>query len=372
MSSEGSGAAAAASSSAAGSGESERRRNVDLVFEGGGVKGIALVGALEALEQHGFVAQNMAGASAGAIVAVLYAAGYTPGELYEILKRLEFRDFLDKGWEDRVLGVSYPLSILKDQGIYEGDVFREWLADLLAARGKHTFGDLVHPDHSDDPRFRHRAQVVVSDLTARRMLVLPRDSERFLGVDPDELSIAEAVRMSMSIPIFFEPVAFTVEKDGDDRILGEHVLVDGGMLSNFPVHVFDVDGEPDWPTFGLLLTEPEARASEGREITGVKPAQGPVAKTLDYAKSVLETLLEAHDRMYLEAADFARTIPIDSLGVKTTEFDLGDADKDALYESGRRAAEAFLQGWSFDAYIEHFRVGTVPSRRENLSRLMAN
>ena len=355
-----------------GPGDSARRRNVDLVFEGGGVKGIALVGALEVLEHRGFVAQNMAGASAGAIVAVLYAAGYTPGELYEILKRLNFRQFLDKGWEDRVLGVSHPLSILKDQGIYEGNAFRDWLADLLAAKEKRTFGDLVHPDHPDDPRFRHRAQVVVSDLTARRMLVLPRDSERFLGVEPDELSIADAVRMSMSIPIFFEPVAFRVEKEGEDRILGEHVMVDGGMLSNFPVHVFDVDGEPDWPTFGLLLTEPEARAPAGREITGVQPSQGPMTKTIDYAKSLLETLLEAHDRMYLEAADFVRTIAIDSLGVKTTEFDLGDADKDALYESGRSAAEDFLEGWSFDAYIEHFRAGTVASRRQNLNRLMAS
>jgi len=340
------------------------------VFEGGGVKGIALVGVLEVLDQRGFVPQNMAGASAGAIVAVLYAAGYTPAELYEILKRLNFREFLDKGWEDRVLGVSYPLSILKDQGIYEGNAFRDWLTGLLAAKGKHTFSDLLHPDHPEDPRFRHRAQVVVSDLTARRMLVLPRDAERVLGVAPDELSIAEAVRMSMSIPIFFEPVSFSVEKEGENRIVGEHMMVDGGMLSNFPVHIFDVDGEPDWPTFGLLLTEPEARAPDARAITGVEPSQGPVAKTIDYAKSLLETLLEAHDRMYLEAADFVRTIPIDTLGVKTTDFDLGDTEKDALYESGRGAAEKFLAGWTFDAYIEHFRTGTTVSRRENLRKLM--
>jgi NTE family protein len=67
-----------------------------------------------------------------------------------------------------------------------------------------------------------------------------------------------------------------------------------------------------------------------------------------------------------------RTIAIDALGVKTTEFDLGDAEKDALYESGRSAAETFLRDWSFDDYIEHFRTGAVSSRRQNLNRLMAS
>ena len=100
-------------------------RKVDLVFEGGGVKGIGLAGALETLEEHGFVPQNVAGTSAGAISAALLAAGYGAAELREIIMSLDYRSFQDKGWEDRVPLVARSLSMLLDLGLYEGNYFLE-------------------------------------------------------------------------------------------------------------------------------------------------------------------------------------------------------------------------------------------------------
>ena len=124
----------------ASNGETNR---VDLVLEGGGVKGIGLVGALAVLEERGFRPQNLAGTSAGAIAAALTAAGYSAAELREILSGLDFNSFKDEGWEDRVPIVGVPLSVLKDEGIFEGRRLLEWLRDLLAERGVSTFGDLV-------------------------------------------------------------------------------------------------------------------------------------------------------------------------------------------------------------------------------------
>src|SRR3712207_624013 len=92
--------------------QSEKR--VDLVFEGGGVKGIGLVGALSILEEQGFEPQNVAGTSAGAIVATLLAAGYTAAELHEIMLDLDFRQFMDTATEDLVPFLGTPLSLLKD------------------------------------------------------------------------------------------------------------------------------------------------------------------------------------------------------------------------------------------------------------------
>src|SRR5438309_1182275 len=92
---------------------------VDLVFEGGGVRGNALVGALKVLEEHEFKAQNVAGTSAGAIVATALAAGYTADQQLKILSKLDFTQFIDRGWEDHVPLIGGPLSLLKDQGIYE-------------------------------------------------------------------------------------------------------------------------------------------------------------------------------------------------------------------------------------------------------------
>ena len=218
----------------------------DLVLEGGGVKGIGLAGAYSVLKERGFEIENVAGTSAGAITAALIAADYGVEELQEIIVTLDYRKFQDKGWEDRLLVAEKTLSILLDLGIYEGDYFLEWMREKLAAKGVRTFGDLVRDETSDDLRYRYRLQVIASDVTERRLLVLPRDAEA-LGVEPDDLEVAYAVRMSMSIPIFFEPVRHRV---GDE----EHLIVDGGMLSNYPVWLFDCrDGEPDWPTFGLLL-----------------------------------------------------------------------------------------------------------------------
>lgn len=334
----------------------EDGNRIDLVLEGGGVKGIGLVGALAVLDERGFSPQNIAGTSAGAIAAVLTAAGYSPAELRSILIDLDFRKFKDKGWEDRLPLIGAPLSLLKDRGVYEGEFFISWISELLAAKGVFTYADLVHPEFSSEPRFRYRGQVIASDLTDRRLLVLPQDAARF-GIEPDELSVAEAVRMSMSIPVFFEPWSWKSEADGLT-----HTIVDGGMLSNFPVWLFDDGDDPSWPTFGLMLVEPDPSKDLGHRL----PRSGKTDSLPEFAKSIVRTMLEAHDRMYLESASFVRTISVETLGVRTTEFDLSRSRAEALYQSGRKGAESFLEGWDFEKYKAGFRQSEAPSRRAAL------
>ena len=313
--------------------ESENREKyVDLVFEGGGVKGIALVGAFSVLEERGYEPQNMAGASAGAIVAALLAAGYTAAELQEIIGGLDYYRFKDEAWEDRVPLAASSLSVLKDLGLYEGEAFSAWMRDLLEAKGVRTFGDLVRREDAE-LRYRYKAQVIASDVTERRLLVLPRDAPKLGITDPDDLGVALAVRMSMSIPIFFEPVKFANPQTGR-----EHLIVDGGMLSNFPVWLFDAE-EPQWPTFGLKLVHTDPKAP----IDGAPPApRSGILLVVDYLRSLVDTMMAAHDRLYIEENDFARTIAIDTLGVGTTQFDLSSERALELFESGRVAAEEFL------------------------------
>jgi NTE family protein len=333
-------------------------RKCDLVCEGGGVKGIGLAGAFAGLSEAGYVPGNVAGTSAGAITAALIAAGYTADELKEVVLSLDFRQFEDKGWEDRIPLLHNALSILLDQGIYEGERFHAWMAEMLATKGVHTFADLRTDD--DDPRYAYRLQVIVSDVSARELLVLPRDAGK-LGLDPDKLEVALAVRMSMSIPIFFEPVRIENQKTN-----WEHVLVDGGMLSNFPVWLFDSDGVPDWPTFGLLLVEPSPRTPITERIP--KPERSPkgVRGLVQLLSGMLHTMMEAHDRMYVQKEQFARTIGIPTLGVGTTEFGITRDRALELYESGRSAAAEFLEDWDFDAYVAEFRSGKEHSRRADI------
>lgn len=213
----------------------EAGRPVDLVLEGGGVKGIGLVGAISVLEEEGYRFQNIAGTSAGAIVAALLGAGYTADELHEILLKLDFEMFKDEGAVDRIPLVGQALSILIDKGIYEGERFQEWMREMLSRKLRSeeetsaslTFGELPRPQ-SDNPRFEHRVQIVTSDLTTRDLLILPQQAER-LGVRPDDLAVAVVVRMSTSIPIFFEPVWFPEEAEGRER----HLLVDAVSFRTF-------------------------------------------------------------------------------------------------------------------------------------------
>ncbi|PWU18207.1 MAG: hypothetical protein C5B48_14965 [Candidatus Rokuibacteriota bacterium] len=334
---------------------------VDLVCEGGGVKGIGLAGAYEALEQAGYQPQNVAGTSAGAITAALIAARYTADELREVVFGLDYRQFEDKGWEDRVPVAGRPLSLLLDEGIYEGDRFLDWMRGLLRAKGIETFAQLK--TEWDDPKYAYRLQVIASDVSARELLVLPRDADK-LGLAPDELEVALAVRMSMSIPLFFEPVR--VENPQTNH---EHVIVDGGMLSNFPVWLFDCadEVEPDWPTFGLLLVEPDPKVPITARLPA--PEHGPrgARGLVGLLSGMLHTMMEAHDRLYLQKEQFARTIPIPTLGVHTTEFDITRERAQELYDSGRNAGDDFLARWDFAAYLEEFRQGKTHSRRAELA-----
>jgi NTE family protein len=345
---------------------SEGKRVADLVLEGGGVKGIGLVGALAGLEAAGYESRRVAGASAGAITAALHVAGYGADELKQVLIELDFKRFLDRGSEDRLPFVGTPVSILKDQGVFEGNAFLEWMREMLAAKGVHSFGDLqCAPDERPDPIYRWALQVVISDLTGRRLLFLPRDADKLGIADPDTLGVAEAVRMSMSIPLFFEPVTLKNPVTGED-----HVIVDGGLLSNFPVSVFDVGDTPRWPTFGLLLVEPEPRRPVSDRLPRSLAVRTGVQATIDFGKSLLLTMLEAHDRMYLEQADFVRTIAIPTLGVGTVDFEISEPRKLELFESGRKAAEEFLADFNFEGYVAEFRTGKEHSRREALAQRM--
>jgi NTE family protein len=349
----------------------DNSKKADLVFEGGGVKGIALVGALSVLEEQGYHPQNLAGTSAGAIVATLYAAGYTAAELRDIIGKLDFARFLDQTWLDRIPILGAPMSVLKDAGLFEGNYFLNLMTDLLGAKGVHTFRDLIHPEFlQQDPEFRelrykYKVQIIVSDLTERCLLVLPRDAQK-LGIDPDDLNVALAVRMSMSIPIFFEPVWFRNPKTAQEQL-----LVDGGLLTDIPVWLLDSPGPPPWPTFGLRLVDPDPKADLGDRLPEWQVLRhGGITATVQYLKALVGTVTGFFDRLYIEKEMFARTIPISNLGISSINFGLTPQQVTDLYQSGRDAATEFLAHWSFEGYVAAFRSGKPHDRGEEVAAEM--
>ena len=333
----------------------EDSQRVDLVLEGGGVKGIALAGAIEVLEERGYRVNRVAGSSAGSIAGALAAAGIPATTMVQILRETDYRLFEDGPWWTRSM-TGKGLGVLLHNGVHRGDHLRDWLEGLLAEHGTAgrtgTFADLRYEDPEPGARLTgaqaYRLVVTVSDLSAGRLRYLPLDADAF-ATTADSMRVADAVRASTSIPLFFRPVRW---KDAQGR---PAVLVDGGMLSNFPVSVFDrPEGQaPRWPTFGVKLSaRPEAEFGVENRIRG----------PLSFGKAVVDTVTGFYDRMHIDASDaVARTIFIDTAAVRPTQFDLSAQDRELLYRTGRQAVTDFLDGdheqepWDLAAYTHRFR-----------------
>lgn len=299
-------------------------------MEGGGVKGLGLVGALATLETQGYQFRRVAGTSAGAIVGSLIAAGISVTNLKKLMQSLDYRDFRDEGMIDRLGLPGKGMSVLFEKGIYEGKYLRRLLFDELAKLGVTTFADLKITEpwaQKLPPEQRYKLVVNTADISRGRLVHLPWDYHKY-GLDPDKQFVADAVRASMSLPFFYEPVR-----------LGKSFLVDGGTLSNFPIALFDNGG--DEPTFGIKLSaKPQANAL-------VYPVKG----TLGFAKALLSTMASAHDAIHLDdPCTTRRTIFVDTLAVKVTDFDITPEMQQMLYENGVTACEKFLAGWNFADY----------------------
>ncbi len=337
---------------------SSTQLRADVVLEGGGVRGIGHVGALSIMEEKGYQWGNIAGTSAGAFVAAMLAAGYTASEMYSIMKNeVQFSRFASDSGLDGLLPVE-AFHMLQRGGMHTGNFIETFMRQKLSAKGIVTFGDLIlnarEPKHSN---FRYRLMVIASDISTGTMLRLPQDMELF-GLDPDELDIAQAVRMSASIPFFFMPIQ---QKHADGRA---SLIVDGGLLSNFPVYLFDVPGVPRRPTFGLRLVDVPPTVEEPWP-------PNPTGNALEIGRALLNTLLRAHDRLYMDDHTYVRTIAIPVNGISGTKFDLSPQETQTLYQNGRNAAEQFFTTWDFEAYKATYRTGHPPrSRREQLHEHM--
>ena len=327
----------------------------DLVLEGGGVKGIALVGAISVLEERGYEFRRVAGTSAGAIVGSLVAANAGAAQLQEIMRGVDYRRFQDGSrWTDLFIGRA--VALLFGHGIYNGQYLKDWLGEQLGRLGARTFADLPYEDAERPPGPAHAYRLVVmtSDITQGRLRRLPWEYDRY-GLARGDQPVADAVRASMSIPFFYKPARL---RDTDGR---DCWLVDGGMLSNFPIDVFDAPAgvEPRWPTFGIKLSaQPGAALGTGNDVHD----------TVSMARAMLNTMTGFYDRMHVDdPAVTARTIFVDTGKVRATDFDLDRGTQDMLFQNGRDAARKFLDGapghpaWDWEAYKREYRGAQVPA-----------
>lgn len=322
----------------------------DLVLEGGGVKGIALAGAVNTLRERGYPRiQRVAGTSAGAIVAALIAAGMSAQRMEQVMRDLDYLKFEDAGFLARLGLPGQALEILLHGGSYKTDYMHRWISGELEACGVRTWRDLKYTDPGADgtlPEYeRYRLVVVVSDISRGRMLRLPWDYRQLCDLDPDAIPVADAVVASASIPFFFRAARLVCGPGQRNQKL---TLTDGGSLSDYPIDIFDRrdDAPSRWPTLGVKLSARRAPADEW----------SPVDNPIQMFKRLFQTMSSAHDARYVDQASVqARTIFVDTTGSSAVDFDLDDATRDRLFANGQKAAIDFLATWSWEDWHRTYR-----------------
>jgi NTE family protein len=289
---------------------------VDGVFSGGGIKGFAYVGAIQALEERGIKFRRVAGTSAGAILATFVAAGFNAEEMETIFDELNIKGLLDS--PKRVFRLPFLkwLNLYMNLGLYRGKLLEKFFHDTLAKKGVCTFGDLSPGT----------LRLVASDLTNGRIIVLPDDLAKY-GVNSETFPVARALRMSCGIPFFFEPVYLRNGK-------GEAVVVDGGVLSNFPLWIFD-NGHRERPVLGLKLS------SASDEIEPRK-----IDNAIDLFEALFSTMKDAHDNRYISRRHERDIIFIPVEHYSATQFDIDEETKQKLMSIGRERTKQFLRKWS--------------------------
>jgi NTE family protein len=326
----------------------------DLVLSGGGVKGIGLVGAIVALMEAGYAIQRVSGTSAGSVVGAILAAGtqgsqqLTPDEIKQLAMTVPYRKFLDATPITGIPLLGAAWGVLGEEGIYKGDFAHDWIRSQLENLGVRTFGDLAVDDDHLLPERRYKLVVTVADVTTGQMVRLPWDYHRLYGLDPDEQPVADAVRASMAIPFFFRPAKLTSASGLTST------LVDGGLLSNFPIDSFArVDNKPPrWPTFGVTVLSNLPQGND-KILPGLGPLRWFGSPTL--LEDLVTTMIVGHDQAYLNQPWVsARAIRVDSTEVGFLDFKIARKQMDALYGRGYQAAETFLSYWNWADYLDRY------------------
>ncbi|WP_164668637.1 patatin-like phospholipase family protein [Virgibacillus doumboii] len=292
---------------------------IDGVFSGGGAKAYALVGALRSIEEYNLSFERVAGTSAGAIMAALIAANYQMDEIEEMIQELDVEKLLDPPKLSTIIPYTKWIFLYFKMGLYKGDKLEKWLYKHLAEKNIYTFNDLK----------QGYLKVVVSDISLGKLVVIPDDLHRIYGIDPNYFPVSKAIRMSAGYPYFFIP------KRLPGKQKRKSLIVDGGLLSNFPLWIFENENyRKKRPVLGIKLS------GFPNQIIPRK-----ITNALDMFQALFSTMLHAHDARYVSKTYKNNIIFIPVDDIESTEFDLSEETKEKLITTGKERADKFLKYW---------------------------
>lgn len=366
--------------------DSSGNQYVELVQEGGGVLGVALIGYTYVLEQLGIRFFSLAGTSAGSINAMLLAglgdiSKPKSEKVIEVLVNKNLYDFVDgnddskefiralveKAKRVKLIWKGWQIidEIFDDLGLNPGDDFLNWLSGYLKNNGIKTLADLKtnFMKVPDDLAVREgvektidglkpRLAIITADLTTETKVEFPKMAGLYWA-NPDNVNPAYYVRASMSIPYFFSPLRIgnipkgpEAKKNWEEQVsfMGvppkESFLVDGGLLSNFPIDIFhNPSVVPRLPSFGVRLGDNRNNANK-------------ISSPTNLFGAMFNSLRHLHDYDFiLRNPDYRLLIEkIDVGDHDWLNFGITDAAKLDLFKRGAQAAERFLRKFDWIEY----------------------
>lgn len=298
----------------------------NLVFEGAGVRGIAYCGAIQELESRKMMGsiEKVGGTSSGAVTAMTISLGYTGKEIEKIISKTNFKKFNDGKYF--FIGGIHRLN--KYFGWYRGKKLEKWLGKII----KEKTGD-------ENITFEQLRQKGFKDLYVTATALNKQKPVVFSHVTYPKMKVRDAVRISASIPLYFEPLYIDSignmfyrpgQKEGLDLVM------DGGFLENFPIHIFD-SPSPDMYTIGFRI-DTEAQVENDKSDRTL--VEMPIQSLGQYFGAFYNIIIENLNRQRLTPEDWQRTVSISDGNVQPRVRKLSKQELMTLITNGKKAVQA--------------------------------
>jgi len=297
----------------------------NLVFEGAGVRGIAYCGAIQAMESKKMMdnIERVGGTSSGAVVALTISLGYSGKDIENIILQTNFKKFNDGNY----FFIGGITRINKYFGWYRGKRVQKWLEKIIKEKTGNeniTFEGLHQKGFKD-------LYITGTSLNKQKPVLFSYETY-------PKMKVKDAVRISISIPLYFEPLfidntgnVFSRPKQKKEL----DMMTDGGLLENFPIHIFD-KGQPDLNTIGFRIDhDAQIENDKGNRTL----AEIPIDNLKQYFRAFYTIVIENLNRQQLTTSDWQRTVSISDGNVLPKVRKLSREEVTTLIENGRRAVQ---------------------------------
>lgn len=260
---------------------------IGIAFAGGGIRGIAHVGVLKALEENNIKIEAVGGTSAGSIVAALYAMGYKPYYIYVLFKKYA-QDIINIGNSSIVNGIGNFVKTKKIgiAGLNDGTLLEKMFNELATRKKMKAVADIKMPLVIPAVDIAEAKEYIFTNCAPRNNV-----NDEYIT----EISIGKAIRASSSFPAYFCPCEYK-----------NHIFMDGGVLDNTPI----------LPLKKICK----------HKVMAVNFEADPVEENCDVMDIIMKTLDIMGNKIAEESfkqSDLVLTVPTDRAGL----FDIEKMDK---------------------------------------------